>query len=195
MDPYCHPDPTPRRRHIIQRKMICFRSNRSRVLHFIKFSNGHQFPTWPCKVLCNCVSVHLCGECFCMQAGCFSIVLLSPDRRLRFVSEFMLEKPDEIFYYAMFRSRTWLYVEDMRVCPYACIKCFFALVFVYMMKRLVECACLRCFCRPLQMVIHSTEPCEPSSLADSTGSSIALWLCCIWMGMGRWVAKYLASPS
>ena len=89
--------PTPRRRHIIQRKMICFRSNRSRVLHFIKFSNGHQFPTWPCKVLCNCVSVHLCGECFCMQAGCFSIVLLSPDRRLRFVSEFMLEKPDEIF--------------------------------------------------------------------------------------------------
>ena len=23
------------------------------------------------------------------------------------------------------------------------------------------CACLCCFCRPLQMVIHSTEPCEP----------------------------------
>ena len=90
-------------------KMICFRSNRSRVLHFIKFSNGHQFPTWPCKVLCNCVSVHLCvaSVSVCSPAV---LVLLSPDRRLRFVSEFMLEKPDEIFLLC------YVQVKDLTVC-------------------------------------------------------------------------------
>ena len=120
--------PTFRQEHI-QKKMSCFRWNQS---YFINLSNGHRLPMWPCKVLCNCVSVHLCGHggdsvSVCKVIACIKIEALGRD-------------------YDLWASVCWnwksqklccihvkdLTVEDMREWVHLCIKkCLFASLFGY----------------------------------------------------------------